>query len=292
MAQMNPIANAGRQSVSHGPDGKQYINIMALPNDIQGHMSAFDVDGDGKIEVTELASLARSHQQTTATGLLFKKLTFALGTLMVILILASFGLSFAVYELTRDTIVEDHILKSIDHETVQTANADFKVDQDTLVNRATDMPLRTGDSKVAAPVELITSGSPDSFFMELYHLHITSPAGDSVIFKVNSVARSMNGQTEMAKSTVTLFTDLGKVNLTGNVLAFDEQTGAVLDSVMIPTSQGENGRKLLFFGDFTGSIIGASVGAAACIAITGGICALAYGGAVVGVGVHAAVAGR
>mmetsp|Transcript_31979 Transcript_31979/g.38678 ORF Transcript_31979/g.38678 Transcript_31979/m.38678 type:complete len:312 (+) Transcript_31979:156-1091(+) len=284
MASLNPLSNASgheRKSVSYDPSsGKEYINIMALPEDLQKHMQGFDANGDGIIMVDELAQLARVHKQSDETSRTFKRLTLFLSFLMMLLVLCSFGLSFAVYELTRDTMIEDHRLTSLDHETVQTASNDTMIDNvtGTMLNRGTGAPVRTADSPQHITLDGVTSAFNNDFFAEMKSLDLTDAIGNTIFFQITGFTRHVyNSDADLANSTVTLYTDAGKVYLTNHTWEFDENSeiAELMHSYGWDTESGTvPGRRILFFSTVVnatgGAIVGAMVGSAVC-ALTAGL---------------------
>lgn len=275
---MNPLADGARtssKSVSH-EEGKEFINLISLPEDVRSHLRAFDTDGDGKIETAELAALARRHQNTEENSTLFKKVTVLLGTLMVIMVLISFGLSFAVYALTRDMVVENDILNTIEHHPVQTANNEMNVSDNVLANRQNGAPLATAPAAYRYNGNGASPEHENKFFQELDTVDFEAD-GAYANFKITGFTRTpahLNADGD--KDLITLLTDNGKIYLTGvGEYHFSDEVMQILtDSGFQMDSKESNGRKLHFI----------TVSAMLAVAIVGMVGAGTYG--IIGCGVQ------
>jgi len=293
---------AHRGSISADPQtGKEYINLMSLPAELQPHLAKFDQNNDGFLAVDELAALARFQASQRKENSLLKKMFMLIFLLLILMVLISFGLSFAVWEMTRESKVEGDTIQTMEGHVVQVDSHETQLSAQTLVNRQTGAPIKTADSNVHIDVDdQVSSALPNEFWQEFKAFSIKDPLNNFLELKVNGFARRMNGHTDYYNSTIVLFTEEGKLFLTGTQWETDEAVASVIRDTGFDFGAEENevaGRHLMFFintgnaeinGGVNGFIAGFMVGTVGCL-VTGPMwlgCAMAVTAASTAAGVE------
>eukprot|EP00239_Pterosperma_sp_CCMP1384_P001454 CAMPEP_0197851880 /NCGR_PEP_ID=MMETSP1438-20131217/19122_1 /TAXON_ID=1461541 /ORGANISM="Pterosperma sp., Strain CCMP1384" /LENGTH=287 /DNA_ID=CAMNT_0043465657 /DNA_START=162 /DNA_END=1025 /DNA_ORIENTATION=+ len=262
--------------------GKTQINIAELPHDVQKYMTTFDTDHDGLIDVKEFTSMARQYQGQDREVRLFRKLGIMLVLGIVVLSLIGFGLSFAVYELSKETTLdEDGTMRAFSKlhagQIVKTDNSDVSTHDNTdiLVNRHTGNPVSVGpEAGGEMDITALNSNLDDMLFKDLRNLELHSVSGGSVYLKVHGFHRGVSAD-KPGETYVVLRTDAGRAYLHGAELTFDNELAEVMNEVGFASEKNEEGRHLLFFDTVLTGLVW--VAAAGCVAASQGACIIVAG---------------
>jgi len=243
---LNPLSQE-RKSVVH-QNGKQFIQIAFLPIEVQEHVKAFDRNGDGLIATDELVEMSNAHRTLSQSNYLFKRMLMAMVVIMVFVVLAVFGLSFAVYELSKEsTVGADAVMRHVgDQVVVQTANSDFTVNGSLLTQRETGEVVKTTPASTNFDAKLVDPASPNAFWEDLSTVRFSS--GKSYAsFTIQAFTRTPS-QTEGTSDHITFLTTAGDITLVGmNDWRFSDSVGEVLTNAGFELKTGEGeGRKLQF----------------------------------------------
>jgi hypothetical protein len=93
----DPIMPTAKQA-----DQGNRFSLAAFPADVQTSLKAFDHDGDGSVNKTELAVAAKMYSESKEHGARMRKIIVALSTVMFVMLVAIMGLTFMVVEISKE----------------------------------------------------------------------------------------------------------------------------------------------------------------------------------------------
>eukprot|EP01062_Namystynia_karyoxenos_P068637 TRINITY_DN634_c0_g2_i1.p1 TRINITY_DN634_c0_g2~~TRINITY_DN634_c0_g2_i1.p1 ORF type:complete len:2578 (+),score=657.90 TRINITY_DN634_c0_g2_i1:117-7736(+) len=169
---------------------KGTFDLSCFPADIQETMQFFDVDGDGNVSKDEVAHAARLYVESKDAQ---KKLVRAVGIISAVLafaLLAIFGLTFAVVELSKETKTESSGVTKV---------------------KGTDTPMATAATSLDVPLGM----------MPRLGSRYLRNVGDIVLHnqREQEVKRVVAGIDVTSNETMTLRTTLGDLLIVENAVA-------------------------------------------------------------------------
>lgn len=203
------------------------IEVAALFGDKGGSgeigqaIKKLDASGDGYLSKEEFRTGISEAIKTTADNKNLKRIAMVMGGLLVFTIFAIFGLTFAVFELSKETETgKDGVMHVPGTNTVvQTANSDTTVTSGNL--KKPTMKSRNGNFTVevaqATTEGALHSNLPDSFFEELRFFRVEN-GKSRIVIQVNGFVKVNAGET----SRVIIITPIGDIAIEGTTLTFKD----------------------------------------------------------------------
>eukprot|EP00873_Tetraselmis_striata_P017625 jgi/Tetstr1/437889/TSEL_002842.t1 len=153
-----PAAKAGKS--------KDY-ELNAFGAKIRDRLASFDLDGDGDVDVNEVAAAIESLIKTESSLKQTRTVAYVLAVVVLVIVLANFGLAFAVAALSKDVEFRGSVMLSKDTGMpVEVASADLKVEGGMLIARETD-----ADSEGATRRRLSDDGGQTEPLATATHLY-------------------------------------------------------------------------------------------------------------------------
>ena len=84
-------------------------------------LSKFDLTGDGKVSTAELTAGAKAMETLKHQGTFLKQIVITLLSVVVLLLVATFGLTVLAIDLSKETKIEGQAMKTVGGAVVQTA---------------------------------------------------------------------------------------------------------------------------------------------------------------------------
>eukprot|EP00239_Pterosperma_sp_CCMP1384_P002946 CAMPEP_0197849444 /NCGR_PEP_ID=MMETSP1438-20131217/12094_1 /TAXON_ID=1461541 /ORGANISM="Pterosperma sp., Strain CCMP1384" /LENGTH=384 /DNA_ID=CAMNT_0043462133 /DNA_START=67 /DNA_END=1221 /DNA_ORIENTATION=- len=256
MNPLSPLPETKNRSVSRSiyqdPTGKDFIVLSSLPADIRAHLQVFDSDSSGLIEAAELAAIGRQHRDLQSHSNLLRKVVLLGATIGVILLLMSFGLSFAVYELSKETqIGSDDVMHTISGSVVQVGNTDMTVVGENLVSKTNGATKPVATSEALQKIRV----TPNKMYTneELSTFEEFEFEDGEHYFRANIDVAYRVPASETEPEHIVVVTPAGeaRVNVANGEMSFDEKLTPTLKRAGFEIPEDEdpapNGRKLHFF---------------------------------------------
>lgn len=218
---------------------EKLISIAALPPRMQAAVKEFD-DGDGHLSIFELQTSLRALESARTNNVRLRQYLCYAAVAVALLLVAICGMTFVAVRLAADTSVDDTYVMRVKgtDEPARTASADMTVSADgTLMTRevvAVDGSRRLLEADAIKPLATrathmehkLSSTMPDKYFKQLEFFEIRNDFGSSLAVRVHAVVR-VPRKKSMCGSVLILVTQLGRITLDGDSMAFDDNIGAM-----------------------------------------------------------------
>ncbi|CAE7727119.1 unnamed protein product, partial [Symbiodinium sp. KB8] len=230
------------------------FDLSVFPKALHGILKNFDVDDDGSVSATELATAATLYQNQRKQNKLFRRLLVGSAVFLVLLLLGILGLSYAMYVVTKETKMGgDGVMRSTTTgDAVMTGSADFALGPNGELSPrsldSTPSDLFSGaahahryaralqedaeaydtpaiSTRSAYQHRRLTSNLPDSYFEELRFLKVMSPSGNSLALKVEGLLRAIEPGSACG-SVLKILTAAGTIQVDGFDLTFTDESVA------------------------------------------------------------------
>ena len=192
-------------------------NVTEHENKIFNVLKNADRNGDGKLSINELYTALQGYANIERKSARRKRILAVAIGLVVLMLLANFGLMTAVVYLSKETKVSaEGLLTTLDGHVVRTASAETSVSAsgDLLTNDG--QHVRTSQAVEEMPLD---SRLPDVVLAELKYIHVRSPSGGSMHMFILSFSRVVS-EDALFGSYVHIHGASGDIYLDGNIMTF------------------------------------------------------------------------
>lgn len=216
------------------------IHLKFMPPEAMDILKVFDGDGDGTVDVGELAMAAQMYKQSKESNKKLGKMIFGLMFVILVMVGLIGAMMFTVVEMTKESrTASDGVMRSNTPEAavVKTGSAI----SDMNGTRFTTSDGKTVGVKSVLETVKLSSGLPDAAFKQLKQFEVVSPTGAYVSLAVAGWYR-VPSKDAATGSFVKIITHVGFIALDGEEMSFEETMGHVFSESGFKV---DGGRKLL-----------------------------------------------
>lgn len=162
---------------------KSKLEYGRLPDDVREVMKAFDTDGSGSVDISELASAAKAYKKSQDTQAQQQKIIVIILGILLLTLGAITGLTFAMIEVAKETKTSSDgtMYAAGSSNVVRTASYDSVVQHGVLTDRTTNQPIGV---RMNLESTSLSSLLPNSALKELKFFEATSTGGAYVYVTV------------------------------------------------------------------------------------------------------------
>ena len=196
----------------------QKLPLKFFPKRIQGALEVFDADGDHSVSTSELVRAAELFREEKTKTKKLTRLVGGLAVILLVVLVAIFGLTFAVVEMSKDT----------------------GVSSDGRMTRKADSTVVIKTGAVEKPSMALASCMSDEYFEELATFNADNGLA-RLSLSISGFARTVR-EKSVYGTVVTLITSAGTITLDGEMLEFSTDVGDIFVAAGFDTTSA--GRRL------------------------------------------------
>ena len=190
-------------------------------------LRAADLNGDGHLELEEVAELLINEMHAKDEAVLqakrtrvMRKYVLLLALMVFVMLLGNFGLTFAVVTMAKDTKISASAeLQTVSGEPVSVASTDTVTDEDGILRDRRHPGQHAVKVGEATEPHRLDSRLPDEVWSELKYLHFTSTTGGTLHLFVQAWARVPSDHS-LHGSVISVITAAGDLEFDGRIVTY------------------------------------------------------------------------